>query len=186
MMYAALYRSHALCTDLPRSSSNEQPTSTRLWMAVVTPTLRDPTDHTARHQNEESRPAPVSLLRSRSRSPTKSKYVVSPSATGLTRLTTSQRRREQNRSSQRAYRERKERHQRELEAQINDWRQKHQLLSRSYSQQNDEVRKLKAQIEHLTTEISALQNGLPNLCGTLNQSPTEFDLVPFFDPGTPQ
>lgn len=100
-------------------------------------------------------------------------------------LTQAQRRREQNRSSQRAYRERKDRHQRELEQQISDWRQKHQQLFRSYSQQVEEVQRLKAQIEHLTSEISALQNGLPHLCGSLNSLPTEFDLVPFYDPGSP-
>lgn len=96
-------------------------------------------------------------------------------------LTIRQRRREQNRSSQRAYRERKERHQKELEEQISQWQQKHQLLSRSYSQQTEEVGRLKAQIEQLNGEISQLQSGLPSLCGSLCQSPQEFDLVPFFN-----
>ncbi|ETI22529.1 hypothetical protein G647_06604 [Cladophialophora carrionii CBS 160.54] len=91
-----------------------------------------------------------------------------------------ERRREQNRSSQRAYRERKERHQKELEGQIAQWQQKHQLLSRSYSQQTEEVARLKSQIEQLNSEISNLQSGLPTLCGSLCQSPQEFDLVPFF------
>lgn len=100
-----------------------------------------------------------------------------------------ERRREQNRSSQRAYRERKERHQKELEGQISQWQQKHQMLSRSYSQQTEEVRRLKSQIEQLNGEISSLQSGLPTLCGSLCQSPQEFDLVPFFNPspqGTPR
>ncbi|OAP60715.1 hypothetical protein AYL99_05717 [Fonsecaea erecta] len=92
-----------------------------------------------------------------------------------------ERRREQNRSSQRAYRERKERHQKELEEQITQWQQKHQLLSRSYSQQTEEVARLKAQIEQLNGEITQLQSGLPSLCGSLCQSPQEFDLVPFFN-----
>jgi len=92
-----------------------------------------------------------------------------------------ERRREQNRSSQRAYRERKERHQKELEEQISQWQAKHQLLTRSYSQQTEEVARLKAQIEQLNHEISNLQTGIPNLCGSLCQSPQEFDLVPFFN-----
>ncbi|KEF52775.1 uncharacterized protein A1O9_11192 [Exophiala aquamarina CBS 119918] len=92
-----------------------------------------------------------------------------------------ERRREQNRSSQRAYRERKERHQKELEEQITQWQHKHQLLSRSYSEQSDEVARLKAQIEQLNSEISNLHTGLPSLCGSLCQSPQEFDLVPFFN-----
>lgn len=96
-----------------------------------------------------------------------------------------QRRREQNRSSQRAYRERKERHQKELEEQISQWQQKHQRLSRSYSQQTEEVSRLKSRIEQLNTEISQLQSGLPTLCGSLCQSPQEFDLVPFFNVDAP-
>ncbi|KAK5258056.1 hypothetical protein LTR67_006495 [Exophiala xenobiotica] len=91
-----------------------------------------------------------------------------------------ERRREQNRSSQRAYRERKERHQKELEEQIAQWQQKHQNLSRSYSQQTEEITRLKAQIEQLNGEISNLQVDIPTLCGSLCHSPQEFDLVPFF------
>ncbi|KAH0844785.1 hypothetical protein FOPE_09915 [Fonsecaea pedrosoi] len=82
---------------------------------------------------------------------------------------------------ERAYRERKERHQKELEEQITQWQQKHQMLSRSYSQQTEEVARLKAQIEQLNGEITQLQSGLPSLCGSLCQSPQEFDLVPFFN-----
>jgi predicted nucleic acid-binding Zn-ribbon protein len=92
-----------------------------------------------------------------------------------------QRRREQNRSSQRAYRERKEKRQRELQQQIAEWQHNHKLLSRTFSQQTDEVKRLKREIEQLNGEISSLQTGLPSLCGSLSQSPTEFDLVPFFD-----
>ncbi|KAI1617074.1 hypothetical protein EDD37DRAFT_645135 [Exophiala viscosa] len=92
-----------------------------------------------------------------------------------------ERRREQNRSSQRAYRERKERHQKELEEQILQWQQKHQKLSHSYSQQTEEVTRLQAQIEQLSGEISNLQTSIPTLCGSVCQSPQEFDLVPFFN-----
>ena len=77
---------------------------------------------------------------------------------------------------QRAYRERKERHSRELEGQIADWQHKHQLLKSSYSKQSEEVGRLKSQIEQLNGKITALQNGLPSLYGSLNQSSTEFDL----------
>lgn len=95
-----------------------------------------------------------------------------------------ERRREQNRSSQRAYRERKDKHQKELEAQIADWQQKHQKLAHTYDQQTQEVQRLQIQIQHLSAEINSLQhNGLPALVGTIDQSPTEFDLVPWFDPG---
>jgi AP-1-like transcription factor len=98
-------------------------------------------------------------------------------------LTTLQRRREQNRTSQRAYRERKERYQRELEQQIEEWQRKHQLLSQSYSKQDKEVSRLKSHIKQLNGEITTLKNGLPSLCESLNKSATEFDLVPFHDTG---
>jgi len=83
--------------------------------------------------------------------------------------------------SQRAYRERKERHQKDLEKQISQWEKKHQLLSQSYSQQAEEVARLKAQNEQLNNEISHLQSDLPMLCESLCQSPQEFDLVPLFN-----
>ncbi|KIV79668.1 hypothetical protein PV11_07216 [Exophiala sideris] len=95
-----------------------------------------------------------------------------------------ERRREQNRSSQRAYRERKERHQKELEEEILQWQQKHQKLSRSHSQQAEELARLKAQISQLNGEISNLQSCNPTLCGSMGQSPQEFDLVPFFNTDT--
>jgi AP-1-like transcription factor len=95
-----------------------------------------------------------------------------------------ERRREQNRSSQRAYRERKDKHQKELEQQISDWRDKHQKLAQNYDQQTQEVQRLQQQIEQLSAEIGSLQNGLPTLSGIMEQSPTEFDLVPWFDHGS--
>lgn len=86
-----------------------------------------------------------------------------------------ERRREQNRASQRAYRDRKEKQLKALEVQIAQWQAKHQGLCSSYSKQTSEVRKLKSQIEELTSKIIAVQTGL------LAQSPVEFDMVPGYD-----
>ncbi|EXJ77577.1 hypothetical protein A1O3_09804 [Capronia epimyces CBS 606.96] len=110
---------------------------------------------------------------------------ISSTSTAVTQVANSipdkiERRREQNRSSQRAYRERKERRQKELEEQIAQWQQKHQLLCQSYSQQSKEVARLQAQIKQLNDEIFQLQSGLPALYGSLGQFPQEFDLVPFY------
>ena len=87
----------------------------------------------------------------------------------------------QNRLAQQAYRERKEHRHCELEQQVSEWQHKHQLLSRSYSKQNEEITRLETQIEQLNLEMNTLHTALPNLCGSSNQSPTAFDLVPFFD-----
>ena len=86
-----------------------------------------------------------------------------------------ERRREQNRASQRAYRDRKDKQLKTLEGQIAQWQAKHQGLCSSYSKQTTEVRKLKAQIEELTSKIITVQTGL------LAESPSEFDMVPGYD-----
>lgn len=73
-------------------------------------------------------------------------------------LTISQRRRAQNRASQRAFRERKEKHVKGLEHQLEELHEKHQDLLQSYSKQVDEVSRLNARIAHLSAELSAMQH----------------------------
>lgn len=73
-------------------------------------------------------------------------------------LTTEQRRRAQNRASQRAFRERKEKHVKSLEHQLEDLHEKHQDLLQSYSKQVDEVSRLNAKITELSAEINIVQN----------------------------
>lgn len=93
-----------------------------------------------------------------------------------------ERRREQNRQSQRAYRDRKEKHQRDLEAQIAAWKEKHEKLVTSYTAQTEEVSQLKAQVDELNSKIMALQSGMtPELWTSTCQTPHDFDLVPFND-----
>ncbi|KAJ9657024.1 hypothetical protein H2198_004624 [Neophaeococcomyces mojaviensis] len=89
-----------------------------------------------------------------------------------------EKRREQNRLSQRAYRDRKEKYQRELEDQIAEWKQKQEELVKSYASQTEEVLRLKAQIEVLRTEVVSLQSGLPAMWGQVDQFSQDFDLVP--------
>lgn len=95
-----------------------------------------------------------------------------------TALIIAQKRREQNRLSQRAYRDRKEKYQRELEDQIAEWKQKQEELVKSYASQTEEVLRLKAQIEVLRTEVVSLQSGLPAMWGQVDQFSQDFDLVP--------
>jgi len=73
-------------------------------------------------------------------------------------LTGSQRRRAQNRASQRAFRERKEKHVKGLEHQLEDLHEKHQDLLQSYTRQADEVGKLNNRIAELTAELNALRS----------------------------
>ncbi|OCT49351.1 hypothetical protein CLCR_05078 [Cladophialophora carrionii] len=66
-----------------------------------------------------------------------------------------QRRRAQNRASQRAFRERKERHLRSLKATLETIGDKHRKLLDSYSQQSEAVMKLKGRIAELNAQIAA-------------------------------
>lgn len=69
-----------------------------------------------------------------------------------------QRRRAQNRASQRAFRERKEKHVKGLEHQLEELHEKHQDLLQSYSKQVDEVSRLNARIAQLSAELSAVRH----------------------------
>jgi hypothetical protein len=110
---------------------------------------------------EEGGPVALRLPRPRTRrpSPTCIWYLISPSQDHLhTSLTPTQRRRAQNRASQRAFRERKEKHVKGLERQLEDLHEKHQDLLQSYTRQADEVSKLNGRISELTAELNALRS----------------------------
>lgn len=93
-----------------------------------------------------------------------------------------ERRREQNRQSQRAYRDRKEKHQRELEGQIAVWKDKHDALTKSCAAQTETIAQLKAQVEQLNSQVLSLsQPNLPDVWGQVDQPQQDFDLVPFYD-----
>ncbi|OAP63982.1 hypothetical protein AYL99_03209 [Fonsecaea erecta] len=66
------------------------------------------------------------------------------------------RRRAQNRASQRAFRERKEKHLRSLKSTLENLAEKHQKLLDSYSQQSEIVAKLKGRVADLYTQLAAL------------------------------
>jgi AP-1-like transcription factor len=95
-------------------------------------------------------------------------------------LTRPQRRRAQNRASQRAFRERKERHVKGLEHQLEDLHEKHQELLQSYSRKADEVTKLNARIQELNSEIDSLRTS-SELSFSDFLTPEKFDAVPGSD-----
>lgn len=72
-------------------------------------------------------------------------------------LIPAQRRRAQNRASQRAFRERKERHVKNLEQQLEDLHGRYEELLRSYDQQKDEVLSLKVELKELHSKTESLQ-----------------------------
>ena len=123
--------------------------------------------HGSHSSSVGSRTPPLSKTSSRKKS--------TSSGAAESNATKEERRREQNRASQRAYRDRKDKQLKALEGQIAQWQAKHQGLCSSYTKQTTEVRKLKAQIEELTSKIITVQTGL------LAQSPPDFDMVPNFD-----
>ncbi len=65
-----------------------------------------------------------------------------------------QRRRAQNRASQRAFRERKDRHLRSLKATLETLGNKHSKLRESYSQQSEAIVALKGRIAELQSQIT--------------------------------
>jgi hypothetical protein len=67
-------------------------------------------------------------------------------------LTPAQRRRAQNRASQRAFRERKERHVKTLEQQLEDVHRQYEELLRAYDWQKEEIFNLRAQVQDLRSE----------------------------------
>lgn len=69
---------------------------------------------------------------------------------------TTQRRKEQNRSSQRAYRHRKEHHLHCLEQKLAEWQARQEQLSASYSDQTERIRRLQAQINQLVALKTSL------------------------------
>ncbi|KAK5081897.1 hypothetical protein LTR70_006516 [Exophiala xenobiotica] len=70
---------------------------------------------------------------------------------------THMRRRAQNRASQRAFRERKEKHVKGLEHQLEELHEKHQDLLQSYTKQADEVSRLNSRIAELSTELTTMR-----------------------------
>ena len=91
--------------------------------------------------------------------PSSSYYSVDPaqSAVAGPLLIPAQRRRAQNRASQRAFRERKERHVKNLEQQLEDLHHQYKELRRAYDQQQEEVVNLKAELKALHSKKAALQ-----------------------------
>ncbi|KAL9111772.1 MAG: hypothetical protein Q9227_003831 [Pyrenula ochraceoflavens] len=91
-----------------------------------------------------------------------------------------QRRRAQNRASQRAFRERKEKHVKGLERQLDNLRDKHQDLLHSYSRKTEEVASLNSRIHSLTSELEMLRSTHDVTFGEL-LTPDKFDAVPGSD-----
>jgi bZIP transcription factor len=72
-------------------------------------------------------------------------------------LIPAQRRRAQNRASQRAFRERKERHVKNLEQQLEDLHQQYEGVLRAYDEQREEIFNLKAELRELHSENETSQ-----------------------------
>lgn len=72
-------------------------------------------------------------------------------------LIPAQRRRAQNRASQRAFRERKERHVKNLEQQLEDLHQQYEELLLAYDQQKEDLFNLRAEFQDLHPENETLQ-----------------------------
>ncbi|WEW56808.1 hypothetical protein PRK78_002263 [Emydomyces testavorans] len=87
------------------------------------------------------------------------------------------RRREQNRASQRAFRERKERHVRALENQLQCLHEQHQDLLQSYTRQSEEVRNLNVKINELISELDTLKLATGMVFNDIGSRSMDFDMV---------
>ncbi|KAH8695555.1 hypothetical protein BGW36DRAFT_382903 [Talaromyces proteolyticus] len=88
------------------------------------------------------------------------------------------RRRAQNRASQRAFRERKEKYIKSLESQLSGLQEEHTKLLDSHQQQTQVLDQMKGRVEELTAEIENLRLSVPikgSNCFAV------FDLVPFVE-----
>lgn len=86
------------------------------------------------------------------------------------------RRRAQNRASQRAFRERKEKHVQHLEHELEELERKHQNLSRSYTDLDSTHAKLKQEVKQLRRELESVKSSRE---GSVNENPQANN---FFDP----
>ena len=91
-------------------------------------------------------------------------------------LTFCQRRRAQNRASQRAFRERKEKHVQHLEHELEELETKHQDLSRSYTDLDRTHAKLKQEVKQLRSELESVKSSRE---GSVNENAQPGN---FFDP----
>lgn len=89
----------------------------------------------------------------------------------------SQRRRAQNRASQRAFRERKEKHVQHLEHELEELEAKHQNLSRSYTDLDSTYGKLKQEVKQLRNELESVKSSRE---GSVNENAQPNSN--FFDP----
>ncbi|KAL9138471.1 MAG: hypothetical protein Q9175_000312 [Cornicularia normoerica] len=86
------------------------------------------------------------------------------------------RRRAQNRASQRAFRERKEKHVQHLEHELEELEAKHRNLSRSYTDLDSTHAKLKQEVKQLRSELESVKSS-PE--GSVSEHPQSNN---FFDP----
>ena len=87
-----------------------------------------------------------------------------------------QRRRAQNRASQRAFRERKEKHVQHLEHELEELESKHRDLSRSYSDLDRTHAQLKQEVKQLRSELESVKSSRE---GSVNENAPSSN---FFDP----
>jgi chromosome segregation ATPase len=91
--------------------------------------------------------------------------------------TPSQRRRAQNRASQRAFRERKEKHVQHLEHELEELENKHRTLEKSYTDLGSTHAQLKQEVKQLRSELDSVKSSRE---GSITESTTTQNQ--FFDP----
>lgn len=89
------------------------------------------------------------------------------------------RRRAQNRASQRAFRERKEKHVQHLEAELSELENKHRTLAKSYTDLDSTHALLKREVKQLKSELDSVKSSRE---GSVNGNESQSTSNTFFDP----
>ena len=96
----------------------------------------------------------------------------------LTTLPLLQRRRAQNRASQRAFRERKEKHVQHLEHELEELENKHRTLEKSYTDLDSTHAQLKQEVKQLRSELESVKSSREG--STISEPSTQSSQ--YFDP----
>ena len=88
-----------------------------------------------------------------------------------------QRRREQNRASQRAFRERKEKHTQELQQQLDEMKKKYQKLMKSYDDLGTVNAKMRAEMDELREKAKVSQSYEDDSLSNMDDSDIFYQLL---------
>lgn len=156
-------------------------TSTAAFFIPITskPSLRSstPSNSPTSHKSSKTTDDRDARITHKTRRPSRicASWVPADGPSNRIPLTTPQRRRAQNRASQRAFRERKEKHVQHLEHELEELEKKHRDLAKSYTDLDSTHGKLKWEAKQLKAELESLKSSRESSIASMKQED-------YFDP----